>query len=596
MDKRKLRKIEISPPKSSDNKTITFSLAHGFRGRVLVVALFEHASLKGCVYVDKIDKELLYYDFEKKKWYKRIPDSFFRNDVAHINTKIARKYFSVTDEKVNMITYIDSWYGKICYKKKGEREAERQKDYNKYFASLPRLPKGAYRYGEKLLGDCLLYQQTKVYCVHCKTWHTVSKRPVNGSVMRCPNCRTKATAKPLVSTLENEKAYFYVLQKHKGKLVVNHCRYNRTMNIATKVFGGSIDIYWVDTINLSNGKLEKFKYDLFEETFVRGRGMRWSTWREDRRYDPHTIYTGNLKALLKSTPLKYMQLQSFNELCFAEDVFTFALKHANEAEMLCKTGNYKLLSELSYNPKKLDKLREIPKHYMVKNPNLWLCDYEAMSKTNGRISAEVCKKIPTDRHYGSFVDAVNLTRSTGDKVLEYLLKFADVNHLFDSYNSPLVDYSDYLTAVQYLFGTVPKALRFPKDLEKAHDSYIAKQKLKKNKELDSLISKVTENLPESIEFGGFVFCIAHSYEFLLHEGEMMKHCVGGENYGKSVANGKILIISMRLSSDVNKPVYTMEYSRTNKNIVQLRGFQNGVPKKQDKLIAEQFIKQLGEIA
>ena len=355
-------------------------------------------------------------------------------------------------------------------------------------------------------------------------------------------------------------------------------------------------MYWADTIDISNGKLEKFKYDLFEETFVRGRGMRWSTWREDRRYEPHTIYTGNLKALLKSTPLKYMQLQSFNELCFAEDVFTFALKHANEAEMLCKTGNYKLLSELSYNPKKLDKLREIPKHYMVKNPNLWLCDYEAMSKTNGRISAEICKKIPTDRHYSNFIDAVNLTRSTGDKVLEYLLKFADVNYLFDSYNSPLIDYSDYLSAVQYLFGTVPKALRFPKDLEKAHDGYIAKQKLKKNKELDSLISKVTENLPESIEFGGFVFCIAHSYEFLLHEGEMMKHCVGGENYGKSVADGKILIISMRLSSDVNKPVYTMEYSRTNKNIVQLRGFQNGVPKKQDKLIAEQFIKQLGEIA
>lgn len=596
MDKRKLRKIEISPPKSSDDKIITFSLAHGFRGRVLVVALFEQDSLKSCVYVDKIGKELLCYDFEKKKWYKRIPLSFSSNDAAHINTKIARKYFGVTDEKVNMVSYIDSWYSRICYERKGEREAERQKEYNKYFASLPKLPKGVYRYGEKLLGDCLLYQQKKVYCTHCKTWHTVSKRPVNGLVMQCPNCGTKATAKPLVTTLENEKSYFYVLQKHKGKLVINHCRYNRTMNIATKMFGGSIDVYWVATIDLSNGKLEKFKYDFYEEAFVRGRGMRWTIWREDKRYEPHTIYTGNLKALLKNTPLKYMQLQNFHELCFAEDVFTFALKNTSEVEMLCNSGNFKLLSELSNEPKKLDRLIKIPKHYLIKSPNLWLCDYEAMSMTNGRISAEVCKKIPTDRHYSNFIDAVNLTRSTGDKVLEYLLKFADIEHLFDSYYSPLIDYSDYLTAVQYLFGSVPKALRFPKDLKKAHGNYMAKQKLKKNKELDISIGKVTENLPESIEFGGFVFCIAHSYEFLLHEGEAMQHCVGGENYGKSIANGKILIISMRLPENVNKPVYTMEYSRVNKNIMQLRGFHNEAPKKQDKLIAEQFIKQLGKIA
>lgn len=80
------------------------------------------------------------------------------------------------------------------------------------------------------------------------------------------------------------------------------------------------------------------------------------------------------------------------------------------------------------------------------------------------------------------------------------------------------------------------------------------------------------------------------FSSLIHEGKVMRHCVGSRSYAEEVADGKGLIVSVR--KELNTPLYTLEITIHKSGVwtcAQCRGIKNRTPEKADREIIDQFI-------
>ncbi|NCA93368.1 hypothetical protein EOM82_09120, partial [bacterium] len=77
--------------------------------------------------------------------------------------------------------------------------------------------------------------------------------------------------------------------------------------------------------------------------------------------------------------------------------------------------------------------------------------------------------------------------------------------------------------------------------------------------------------------GSYVICIAKSRTELEHEGEVLDHCVGRMNYDQKILREETLIFFIRSKTNPNTPYVTLEYSLSNKKILQCYGNKNTIP-------------------
>ena len=150
-------------------------------------------------------------------------------------------------------------------------------------------------------------------------------------------------------------------------------------------------------------------------------------------------------------------------------------------------------------------------------------------------------------------------------------------------------YLDYLTACEYLELDMTEAKnRIPHDFMHWHDVRIeeyrtvkafrdeeerkakAIKEAEEKKELYAKFSKVAEKYSglQLNKNDAYVVILAQSPAELVNEGAILKHCVGRMGYDKKFANEKSLIFFVRTKENPTEPYVTVEYSLSDKKVLQ----------------------------
>lgn len=142
-------------------------------------------------------------------------------------------------------------------------------------------------------------------------------------------------------------------------------------------------------------------------------------------------------------------------------------------------------------------------------------------------------------------------------------------------------YLDYLNACKELnLDMNEDKNRFPHDFKRWHDIHIdqcatkkAEEDARKRKELYEQFNTVAEKYLslQHKKRSEYICIIAKSPAELIHEGEVLKHCVGRMNYDQKFAREETLIFFVRNKQNPETPFVTVEYSLKNKKILQCYG-------------------------
>ena len=148
-------------------------------------------------------------------------------------------------------------------------------------------------------------------------------------------------------------------------------------------------------------------------------------------------------------------------------------------------------------------------------------------------------------------------------------------------------YLDYLNACNYLGVDMSRKQNiFPADFHKWHDIRTrqyseakAIEKAKNNPELMQKVAEIAEKylLLQHNKRSAFICVIAKSPADLIHEGEMLHHCVGRMDYDIRIANEESLIFFIRAKEHPEKPLVTLEYSLKTHKVLQCYANRNTKP-------------------
>ena len=161
------------------------------------------------------------------------------------------------------------------------------------------------------------------------------------------------------------------------------------------------------------------------------------------------------------------------------------------------------------------------------------------------------------------------------KLKEYLLKK----------QVSLSNYADYYSACQYLkLDMTEDKNAYPKDFMRMHDMRInqkesqqRKENLRQKRELNKDFKQVS-NKYKSLEYTKeYSVFIAPNIQSLVREGKFLHHCVGEMGYDAKMAKEKSLIFFIRKLDEPTKPFVTMEYSPSDKRILQVYGYHDVIP-------------------
>lgn len=193
---------------------------------------------------------------------------------------------------------------------------------------------------------------------------------------------------------------------------------------------------------------------------------------------------------------------------------------------------------------------------------------ETLEKRKIKLTTEQVKEV---KRFGisCFRDLIDEERVPLVRTLNYLQRQAKICGSLISVRY-LRDYWDMQRKIQ---RGLPEELRYPKNLQRAHDLAVIRQKEKTDKETNEKIVAYAQTLAWlswEDEETGLLIRAAASQEELIKEGKILSHCVG--TYAKSVSERKTCILFIRKIEDPEIPFFTLEYK--NGEVVQNRGKSN----------------------
>lgn len=266
---------------------------------------------------------------------------------------------------------------------------------------------------------------------------------------------------------------------------------------------------------------------------------------------------------------KFMREFAVNNSLFAKKV-KYA-KHLTQQDMDTYRGYIKHIEELQEKYNMDDRLE------IFKDNSSFSSYIDAVWKKNTNYGAY------DDREFYSFVAEYNI--SNPYKLIEYLL--------FECYNSQGIDfrvafseYRDYYRMCVDL--EYENFTKYPRYLKTYHDivtrNYVSVQDEIMNKKFAQVVDRY-RHLETTI--GDFAIVVPKEAKELVHEGNVLHHCVGG--YIKKVAEGKSLIVFLRGKKEKEEPLVTVEI-RGNA-IVQVQGSVSRYPTTEEKGVLKTFAKR-----
>ncbi len=302
---------------------------------------------------------------------------------------------------------------------------------------------------------------------------------------------------------------------------------------------------------------------------------------EDKYYNPAAEVV-NKKYALKFDTYKYSAvnkypysdvlkyLRVYEQYPQAEYFIKIGLQHlATNKTLLKKAAKDKNFRKwLIRNARQL---RNEYGNYPYFSAKVILASYKAnLSVLEGQKLDRDKKELMRDYNYTNTVSKVIPENQIG-KFMDYIRK----------QNTNISSYADYVKACTYLGldMSIPKN-RYPHDFKRWHDIRIDEYATAKaiadeeqRKELYGKFKAVAEkylplqrNLQEA-----FIVVIAKSPAELIKEGDTLHHCVGRMNYDQKFAREESLIFFVRDRQSPDVPFVTVEYSLSQKKVLQCYG-------------------------
>jgi hypothetical protein len=175
------------------------------------------------------------------------------------------------------------------------------------------------------------------------------------------------------------------------------------------------------------------------------------------------------------------------------------------------------------------------------------------------------------KHNDNAKEFVGLLNGNKRRFFDYLIR----------HDTNFATYNDYFRACEYLHLDMTDSKNIlPIDFKRWHDIRIdeyrtakAMQDAEERKELYARFESVAEKyMPlQRNKDTAFVVVIAKSPQDLIHEGDALKHCVGRMNYDQKFAREESLIFFVRDKQCPDVPFVTVEYSVSQKKVLQCYG-------------------------
>lgn len=304
-------------------------------------------------------------------------------------------------------------------------------------------------------------------------------------------------------------------------------------------------------------------------------------WTNDKLFDPYAPIV-NSKYILEKFPEykysaidRYMGIQLFKYLRLYEKY--------PQIEYLTKLGLQRLafstqILRLCGKDKKFRKWIANNRQDIIRS-SYYISSIIKAYKTSGSI-----KEIDEFERKKKYFDSTQQIDSVKALVKDELEKFFDY---VETQEISFYSYRDYLDACLYLgLDMSEEKNRYPHDFRRWHniriDEYHTAKALNDERERKELFNKfatVAEKyfLLQYDKKSNFISIIAHSPNDLINEGQALGHCVGRINYDQKFAREESLIFFIRTKEHPDVPLVTVEYSPSQKCVLQCYGKGNKTP-------------------
>lgn len=180
-----------------------------------------------------------------------------------------------------------------------------------------------------------------------------------------------------------------------------------------------------------------------------------------------------------------------------------------------------------------------------------------------------------------FIEEFYTSNSAYMQDIKAVIRENELNHLFTYLTKKHINkesYADYAHACVFLgIDMTDTKNKYPADFDYWHNMRIDQYYAKTDSKMLGRMAEVACKYKTLQYSGMYGVIIAKSKSDLEREGRLLHHCVGRMNYDVRVAEEKSLIFFVRKVEDLNIPYVTLEYSLSQKKVVQCYGDHDSRP-------------------
>ena len=473
-----------------------------------------------------------------------------------------------------------------------------------YIPGIPLIPEEDIAKAEKLLGNHILFHkegQGKVYyCSACGERYYITSLSncrqttseeqelfysKHREIAECPRCGVRSeiintSIKKKLSDLEVWKAVAFVLPVSEDDVYIR-CEYMKKsfFEDGSKTWRDSYEVYRFVKGEGCEYYRERYWYGDFIlcKTLREPFGMNSASY--GFNYWPRR-YIGLER--LQDTFFRYSDFSAEYEKEHVRGEFRYLAlfaKYPMAVEMLYKRGYSNLIDY---------KINGYKTRHLVKWSAKSLKDFWKIDKAERKAWAEYGNDMRTVRTYmdlfrgkkDGFSKAAVWNRSFlgyDTRAVSRVLKMYNITSddavSYMRKNGSWYIWRDYLEAADEVgYDLTVHNVVFPKNLEAAHDAAVAARKIKAAEKDNKAAQERYSELDGRYGYTDGVYLIRPPRDAveIVAEGNALKHCVGG--YAARHANGETTILFMRLCSEPESPLYTIEVRGT--DIRQAHGYKN----------------------
>lgn len=430
----------------------------------------------------------------------------------------------------------------------------------------------------------------KSYCTHCKRDMDLKedKNIKHNNSGTCPKCKNKVTYKAIGKSKNIiDRVNFAIMQRMDEGFIVRHFAGSKIYREHYKDPRIIVSENVREVFRLgSNGLIEAIsKYD---HTLYPGTNeVRWCNGTDN--YSNYVsrpyLYSKNLKNVLENTRWKYSCIKEFTEAIHYVNIYRFLKTYIEHPgiEYLIKLKFYNLTNDFIHNYYQHEinlKCKDIKEALNLSKEGVKQLQRLDLGVKGLNIIRDLKKPLidsqlkwvyeNVDTH-----DFIRMTKhTTNHKIIKYIKSQAKAKY---SASSVLHDWIDYIRQCEELkFDIKNTFVFFPKDLQAKHEEYSILTKVKNAEKYDKKVKKAAKTINDKYSFSNSKFTIraANDVTEIIKEGHKLRHCVGGTQYVKSMAEGSSAIMFIRTLNEPDEPYYTLELNLKTMRVVQCRGFKN----------------------